>query len=392
MSAVDGTYAVSNTDGTSFTITPAKNRAWASGASDGISSADASRILQHVGALPANRLTSAYKRIAADVSNDNAITGFDATLVLQALTGNLAARNRFVTRTWVFVPESQTLTNNNTNGWINETYQTSLAISDPCATTNGNFIGVKLGDVTGTGVDPTAFTTQEGSDLGWMVNDAVLNAGTEVVAEFRAMGIESLMAYQFALGFDTEKLEFLGVEQVSGSPIAATFGTVENGVLRTAFASGQGRNLTSDTPVFRVRFRVVEGGGMLSQALEIDESAMTPEAYTMNDFREGGVNLWFTTLTSTEALTKGGMSLYQNRPNPFSDKTTIGYVVPESCEVRMRIYESSGRLIAEQKAWSASGYNEMEFRLENYAGAGILYYELVTPVGSLTRKMVITRE
>ena len=67
-------------------------------------------------------------------------------------------------------------------------------------------------------------------------------------------------------------------------------------------------------------------------------------------------------------------------------------MVPESCEVRIRIYEASGRLITEQKAYSAAGYSEMEFRLDNYTGAGVLYYELVTPMGSLTRKMVITRE
>jgi hypothetical protein len=225
-----------------------------------------------------------------------------------------------------------------------------------------------------------------------MVTDKVLVAGAEVTAEFRAMGIESLMAYQFALGYDNETLELVSVEGIEGANLAPMFGTTQAGVIRAAFATAEGQDVTSDTPVFRVRFRVVQGGGMLSQALTIDETAMKTGAYTYNEYREGGVNLWFTTLTDTEVLTKGGLSLYQNRPNPFSEKTMIGYVVPESCEVRMRIYEASGRLITEQKAWSAAGYNEMEFRFENYSGAGVLYYELVTPMGSLTRKMVITKE
>ena len=86
------------------------------------------------------------------------------------------------------------------------------------------------------------------------------------------------------------------------------------------------------------------------------------------------------------------LALYQNRPNPFRDKTIIGYYVPLSCEITMKFYEAGGKLVREQKEWAEAGFHEMEFSLQNYIGGAILYYELVTPVGSLTRKMIVTRE
>jgi hypothetical protein len=52
----------------------------------------------------------------------------------------------------------------------------------------------------------------------------------------------------------------------------------------------------------------------------------------------------------------------------------------------------SGRLIEDRKAWFSSGYNEMLFQLGNYSGAGMMYYELTTPYGTLSKKMLLVRE
>ena len=36
------------------------------------------------------------------------------------------------------------------------------------------------------------------------------------------------------------------------------------------------------------------------------------------------------------------MQLLQNRPNPFSDRTAIGFVLPEACEAQLRVFDVSG--------------------------------------------------
>jgi hypothetical protein len=50
-----------------------------------------------------------------------------------------------------------------------------------------------------------------------------------------------------------------------------------------------------------------------------------------------------------------------------------------------------GRLIAERKEWFAAGSNQVVFRLDDYTGEGLLYYELVTPYGIRSKKMLYLR-
>jgi hypothetical protein len=79
----------------------------------------------------------------------------------------------------------------------------------------------------------------------------------------------------------------------------------------------------------------------------------------------------------------------QNQPNPFADKTTIGFILPEACEAHLRIFDLSGKLIVERSKTYLAGYQEETFQFGEYTGNGVLYYELTTPYGQLARKMVL---
>jgi hypothetical protein len=81
-----------------------------------------------------------------------------------------------------------------------------------------------------------------------------------------------------------------------------------------------------------------------------------------------------------------GVQLFQNRPNPFKGATAIGFVLPESCEAQLRVYDVSGRMLAEKKAQYAAGKHEEMFDLKN--ATGVLWYELVAPFGTMAKKMV----
>ena len=142
------------------------------------------------------------------------------------------------------------------------------------------------------------------------------------------------------------------------------------------------------TPVFSLKFNVLESGGKLSEALRLDETELPALAYD-SDFAESGVTLNFlgTTNTGGPAIANG-LQLLQNRPNPFNGTTAIGFVLPESCEAQLRIFDVSGRLLTEKKGQYPVGRNEEIFDLESVTG--VLWYELVTPFGILTKKMVAT--
>ncbi|MEY3249023.1 MAG: hypothetical protein RL742_1066, partial [Bacteroidota bacterium] len=79
--------------------------------------------------------------------------------------------------------------------------------------------------------------------------------------------------------------------------------------------------------------------------------------------------------------------LYQNRPNPFKDQTTIGFMLGRAGAARLRVYNAEGSLLFENEAYRPAGYHEIDVVLENVQG-GLLYYELRTPDRVLSRKMI----
>ncbi len=85
------------------------------------------------------------------------------------------------------------------------------------------------------------------------------------------------------------------------------------------------------------------------------------------------------------------MELEQNFPSPVTGTTTINFTLPETGPVSLSVYDLSGRLVdtvvdGELDAgphacvWDASG-----------RAAGVYLYTLVTPDGSLTRRLVVAR-
>jgi len=390
ISDVNGLYSLTFDMGDDFMITPVKNKPMPD-ALNGVSAADASRIQQHVlGSLP---LTDPYKLIAADVNQNNSISGQDANLVQQAILGNPAALAIFIAKTWRFVPKAYVFPTP-TNPFVPPFPEKITLTGVMGGVANQDFIGSKLGDVNNTAV-PALFPNQLPPDLIWKVQDQLLEQDATFTVEFRAENFDNLLALQFAMHFDVAKLKFLEIEAIAGSPMqAGNFGlyNLVSGDIRAVLAMNQTASVPFGTPVFRVKFKALQGGGKLSEALQFSNAVLQGEAY-LGDYTPGPVSLVYDGIvTGTNEPETGRLSLLQNRPNPFKDHTGIGFILPADCEAQIRVIDVSGRLIAEQKGWFTRGYNEMNFHLDEYAGDGILYYELVTPYGILAKKMVLVRE
>ncbi|MBK8191706.1 MAG: T9SS type A sorting domain-containing protein [Lewinellaceae bacterium] len=85
----------------------------------------------------------------------------------------------------------------------------------------------------------------------------------------------------------------------------------------------------------------------------------------------------------------GGVQLLQNRPNPFSKMTTIGFVLPVQTNAQLRVYDLNGRLIQTVENNYPAGYNEEKLHLEG--ASGLLFYELITPFSVLTKRMMAAK-
>ena len=89
----------------------------------------------------------------------------------------------------------------------------------------------------------------------------------------------------------------------------------------------------------------------------------------------------------TVMVVKYELSLYQNTPNPFTERTNIGFSLPESCTAEWQITDMSGRVVLSLKRVYPAGDNTEMFDLSGYSG--IYWYSLKTPFGVKTRKMAI---
>jgi hypothetical protein len=354
--------------------------------------ADVSAIQMHlVGSMP---IMDFYHLVAADVNKNNVVSTQDATILRQAIAGNptaLAILNN--TKSWRFISSDYVPGTFGPFILPNDIQQTRTVSA---SASNQNFFGVKIGDVGGTEANPANLTGSTVEPVVWYAQDRYLQVGDTVEVDFAAWNFEDIAAYQFALDFDPAKLQFQRAEVLqSGLPLSVdgNFGlfNVQNGEIRALFASTQGHDVPGDMPVFRLRFTVQTNGEKLSEVLQLDPMVLAPKAYN-RQLQNVGLQLHYleATVTSTAEPAARKLELLQNRPNPFHDETVIGFVLPEACAAQLRILDITGRELRRVRGDYAAGYNEERLQLQ--AGySGVLIYELSTPFGVLTRKMMVTR-
>ncbi|MEZ4939680.1 MAG: T9SS type A sorting domain-containing protein [Saprospiraceae bacterium] len=80
--------------------------------------------------------------------------------------------------------------------------------------------------------------------------------------------------------------------------------------------------------------------------------------------------------------------LLQNQPNPFTAETAIGFVLPGACAAQLRVFDATGRLLWQRDGEYPAGYSVEKLRLDGLTASGVLFYELTTPFGTLTKRMV----
>ena len=386
-SLANGNYTLTAPGTGVFRVTPEKNI----NRLNGVTSADAARILNHINF--SNPILDPYKKVCADVNRSNVITSIDAQLITRCLTGDPSAEASFSVF-WRFVPTDFVMpaTAHQLVPIFDEFKDVPLGVMDAVGV---DFFGMKIGDVDAVWANPQNIASPD--PLVWVVQDQTLVAGTEVDLTFAASNFNDLAAYQFGLDFDPMQLQFVGFQPLDAIPmnLLDNFGAyhADLGALRNVWSSSNGTTLGDGTPVFRAKFKVLVGGQKLSQVLKLDDSEIPCKAYS-EALQPTEVRLVFTESVDTETpldLGNAQLQLMQNRPNPFSDVTTIGFILPEACEAHIRILDISGRELTSYDRKYTAGYHELDFRMENAASYGMLFCELLTPQGKRTIKMMTAK-
>jgi len=97
-----------------------------------------------------------------------------------------------------------------------------------------------------------------------------------------------------------------------------------------------------------------------------------------------------------EKVIPDALTLYSNYPNPFNPSTTINFGLSSNSLVKLRIYSSSGQLVATiLNGFMSKGYHKVKWNGTNDAGAkvatGIYVYELKAGDKRLLKKMLYTK-
>jgi hypothetical protein len=369
----------SNTGGYNFNAIPLASNSTVTPAKDdnplnGVSTYDLVLISKHI--LGIEPLNSPYKMIAADANKSGSITTFDIVELRKLILG---IYSELPTNTsWRFVDKSFAFPNT-ANPFQTQFPETRLIQNLLTDKVEEDFVSVKVGDVNGTAIANSLMSSDDRSagTLLFDLNDRSVRAGETFTVQMTPA--QASQGYQFTL--NTNGLEVVDIAGLKGENYAVFAGA-------TTF-SVDGDEAQS---VVTLTLKATKAG-KLSELLSISSRITKAESYSNGTrmdvafrFNKGGV----------QTISGVGFELYQNQPNPFVDKTSIGFYLPSlPAEARsakegvtLTIYDETGRLIYTQKGDFAKGYNSFTIEKALLSTTGMLYYKVETATDSGVKQMI----
>ena len=155
----------------------------------------------------------------------------------------------------------------------------------------------------------------------------------------------------------------------------------------TVWYTPEAQTIADDETLFTLYFDVQEDG-QLSDLLAINSEFIEALAIDAQDNHlDIGIEFEGTALPATEAVS-ANFELYQNRPNPFRNTTTIGFNLPTRETATLRVFDLAGRQLHKVTQEYQKGYNEVSVNSSQW-NAGVLYYELATDSQVARQKMIL---
>ncbi len=376
MTEANGNYAFDLAGSPNYTVVPTKN----TGVLNGVSTFDMVKITKHI--LRKEVFTSPYQFIAADVNGSGDVSTFDI-IQLRKLILNLITEFPNDNTSWRFIDADYEFTTDTPAG---ETFPEFIQVNN----LNGvipdlDFIAVKVGDINGSAAANTLMTADDRSKEGNFVieiEDREVVEGEIVEVAFDATDFKNIEGYQFTLQYEGLEL----VEFVEGVTTDANFGfgLQDRGYLVTSWNNPTATANENTSNLFRLKFRATKNGSLLS-LLDINSKFTASESY-----RNDGSLLGVALQPKRSATLFPTFGLGQNTPNPFTNKTTIGFELPDAAAVELNIIDLQGRVVQTRSGDFAKGQQKIEV-LANELQNGTYYYQLVTPFGVAAKKMIVIR-
>lgn len=371
-----GEYAFSNVpyEG-SYEVAPSKD----DDHQNGISTFDLLLMQRHI--LGIERFDSPYQIIAADINRSGRVDGVDIVELRKLVLG---IYSEFPDNTsWRIIDEDHRFVDetNPFEGHIPENYIINSLLTDM----EVNFIGVKVGDVSGDVIANIhdAKVDRRSADLGDVnVTNKFVSANTQYHMDFVFSDVQT-SGFQFTLDISSEMADLLEViPHASGMSDANVHATLEDGRQRIHFSwhNLAGLGLEPGEKAFSLKLNMRQDA-WAEQIVKIDASGITPECYTkagtMKDLALNFVD------QASDAF-----MLYQNSPNPWRNSTDIQFIMPEVSDYTFEIYGTNGVVILSDKRQGTAGMNTYVLDKSELSSGGIFYYSITANGQRLIEKML----
>ncbi|MFN0036355.1 MAG: T9SS type A sorting domain-containing protein [Saprospiraceae bacterium] len=386
MTDQDGQYSFSNAVPvhSDYTLTPTKD----DNPLNGVTTYDLVLISKHI--LGLEPLNTPYKMIAADANHSGSITTFDIVELRKLILGIYTELP--INDSWRFVDKSFAFPN------LANPFQTAFPESKTVAdiqanTMDDNFVAVKVGDVNCTAIANSLMPADERTSGTFLfdVEDRTVKSGETFEVKFKAA--ENVAGYQFTLNYNDLELADIVPGPGMRADNFATFGA-ENAVT-TSFDGAQQAEFT-------LKFKAKKAGE-LSKMIGVSSRITKAAAYSPNDqstsptqptdapaISQLDIALRFNGKDGS-TISGVGFELYQNQPNPFVNRTLVGFHLPEAAAATLSVFDQSGRLVFRQKGDFPKGYNTIPLEKSLLNTAGVLFYTLETASDSATKTMIQAR-
>ena len=304
----------------------------------GLSGMDASRIARYSADLYP---LDCNEQIAAEVSLNGTITGTDASRVARYAAGLITELNDDNTN-WVFIPELIT----DCQDWPLIEYVTTRSYTNLNSDmANENFIGIRLGDVSGNWSPDDNLKYIENSMTGQIAQYKIydlekVSVSVNSIAEFEIEGIDLRMLY------DQKNCWFKGIDFsnsiLNESDYEYQVNATNNKITLTIYGTGE----------------IYEGAGLLVELMfEVKQASNEPNNFYLSRFHVNEQEAFGflgmidqsteNELKSQEisVVIENSASSMQIFPNPFGNKTTISYKLIQQEHVDIKIYDLNGNIV-----------------------------------------------
>ena len=335
---------------------------------NGVNTLDLVRIQRHI--LELDELESPYKRIAADINSDERISGADLLALRKLLLG---LDTEFTKNTsWRTVDAEYVFPDPN-DPWA-ETLPETYDIESLVSASSADFIGVKVGDVDNS-INITGLKSlEQRSD-----KTSYLNISKVADHTLAIEATESDVIYGIQLNILAEDIANISSDVFDNNNIH--YVAEANGNYHVIITHPQGVSVTADQELLTVTY--TQEIGAIAKAIKVKlDASFNSEMYSGSELETAEVSF----LYDSEGIAT--LEVMQNRPNPWSDFTSITFGVPAADEVSFRLYDMNGRLLLSRSKVYSEGRHTIELDQDMISQAGVYYYTLQYRSDSQQYKMI----